>query len=89
VLPDKEEYVVTTSEFGRIKTLLAKLENRQPSQEESNRPSLRRRTTQRPDVNDEEAAAKKDAEEVENAKKDTEDREPEDDERPTLKRRNP
>jgi predicted Zn-dependent protease len=89
VLPDKEEYVVTTSEFGRIKALLAKLENRQPTQEESNRPSLRRRTTQRPDANDEEAAAQKDAEEVEKAKQESEDRSPEDDERPTLKRRNP
>jgi len=89
VLPDKEEYVVTTSEFTRIKSLLARLENRQPTEEESNKPSLRRRTTPRPDANDEDVAATKDAEEAENAKKDSEDRVPEDDERPTLKRRNP
>src|SRR5947208_4039838 len=50
VLPDKEQYVVTTSEFNKVKTLLAQLENRRPSQEEANKPSLRRKT-QRPDVN--------------------------------------
>src|SRR5881394_573043 len=45
VLPDKEQYVVTTSEFTQIKAQLAQLENRRPSQEEANKPSLRRRTT--------------------------------------------
>src|SRR5437764_15258028 len=50
ILPNKEQYVLTTSEFGRIKTQLAQLENRRPSQEESNKPSLRRKTqTQRRD----------------------------------------
>src|SRR5437762_3760311 len=50
ILPDKDQYVVTTSEFNRVKTQLAQLENRRPSPEESNKPSLRRKT-QRPDVN--------------------------------------
>src|SRR5712691_9983155 len=50
ILPDKEQYVVTTSEFNKVKTLLAQLENRRPSQEEANKPSLKRKT-QRPDVN--------------------------------------
>src|SRR5204863_1686115 len=50
ILPDKDQYVVTTSEFNKVKTLLAQLENRRPSQEEPNKPSLRRKT-QRPDVN--------------------------------------
>src|SRR5947208_7202074 len=50
VLPDKDQYVVTTSEFNKVKTLLAQLENRRPSPEEANKPSLKRRT-QRPDVN--------------------------------------
>src|SRR5436190_194227 len=50
ILPDKDQYVVTTSEFNRVKTLLAQLENRRPSPEEANKPSLKRRT-QRPDVN--------------------------------------
>jgi len=52
ILPSREQYVVTTSEFNRVKTQLAQLENRRPSQEESNKPSLRRRTTQRRDPND-------------------------------------
>jgi predicted Zn-dependent protease len=50
VLPDREQYVVTTSEFNTVKGQLAQLENRRPSPEESNKPSLRRKT-QRPDVN--------------------------------------
>src|SRR5688572_11881320 len=44
VLPDREEYVVTTSEFNKIKTMLTQLENRLPSEEEANKPSLKRRT---------------------------------------------
>jgi predicted Zn-dependent protease len=50
ILPDKEQYVVTTSEFNNIKGQLAQLENRRPNAEESNKSSLRRRT-QRPDPN--------------------------------------
>src|SRR5215472_2572040 len=50
ILPDKEQYVVTTSEFNRVKAQLAQLENRRPSQEEANKPSLKRKTT-RPDPN--------------------------------------
>src|SRR5947208_673086 len=49
VLPDKEQYVVTTSEFNQIKMQLAQLENRRPS-EEASKPSLKRKTP-RPDVN--------------------------------------
>ncbi len=93
VLPDKEEYVVTTSEFQHIKTLLTQLENRRPTQEESNKPSLRRRT-QRPDVRDDDkdttttskdSKDKKETKPDESAKPD--DREPADDDRPKLKRR--
>ena len=80
VLPDREEYVVTTSEFNKIKTQLAQLENRTPDQEEANKPSLKRRTT-KPDVDADDPEVKD--------KKETkpEDREPEEDDRPTLKRR--
>src|SRR5437867_6472179 len=53
VLPDKEQYVVTTSEFNQVKGLLAQLENRRPSSEEANKPSLRRKTSTRPSVDDE------------------------------------
>src|SRR6266704_2798180 len=50
ILPDREQYVVTTSEFNSVKAQLAQLENRRPSAEEANKPSLKRRTP-RPDVN--------------------------------------
>jgi beta-barrel assembly-enhancing protease len=50
ILPNREQYVVTTSEFNRVKAQLAKIENRRPNQEEANKPSLRRKTqTQRGD----------------------------------------
>lgn len=82
VLPDKDEYVVTTSEFNRIKGLLTQLENRQPSDEENNKPSLKRKT-QRPEVSDpDEDQDSKSKEPVK-----PEDREPDPDERPKLKRR--
>jgi predicted Zn-dependent protease len=83
VLPDKDQYVVTTSEFQKIKALLAQLENRKPNEEESNKPSLRRKTT-RPTTKDDDA----DVEAKEDKTTKPEDRVPEDDERPTLKRRN-
>jgi len=76
VLPDRDQYVVTTAEFYRIKSRLADLENRQPT-EEDRAPSLRRRTpSSRPDADEDEKPTK------------PEDREPEPDDRPTLKRRN-
>ena len=92
ILPDKDQYVVTTSEFNKVKTLLAQLENRRPSPEDANKPSLKRRT-QRPDVNgddkdtkDTSSKNKKDKDgDVDSTK--PEDRQPADDDRPTLKRR--
>jgi len=94
ILPDKDQYVVTTSEFNRVKALLAQLENRRPSPEESNKPSLRRKT-QRPDVNSPDddsdntsSSSSKDSKSK--AKVDStkpEDKEPSDDDRPKLKRR--
>jgi len=89
VLPDKEQYVVTTSEFQEIKSQLAQLQNDRPP-EEANRPSLRRRT-QKPDANDPDAAEESNAKNRKDPKADTtkpEDKEPAADERPTLKRRN-
>ncbi len=93
ILPDKEEYVVTTSEFQKIKGLLAQLENRRPTDEESNKPSLRRRTP-RPDVtSDDETTStsgtnSKDKKETKpNETTKPEDREPDPDDRPKLKRR--
>jgi len=98
ILPDKDQYVVTTSEFNTVKAQLVQLENRRPSPEEANKPSLRRKT-QRPDVNstdddgdkttttskDPNAKNKKDTKPTDSTKPD--DKEPSDDDRPKLKRR--
>ena len=67
VLPAKQQYVVTTSEFDDVKARLAALENKHKvlDQKDSTKPSLRR-TSNTPDKSDD--------------KKD-------DDDRPTLKRR--
>jgi len=97
VLPDKEQYVVTTSEFNQVKSLLAQLENRRPSPEEANKPSLKRKTT-RPDPNgkdddsDRPSTSSKTSKDknTQDSKVDStkpEDKEPADDDRPTLKRR--
>src|SRR5499427_3527067 len=97
ILPDKDQYVVTTSEFNQVKELLAQLENRRTSAEEASKPSLRRRT-QRPDANSKDddsdrtttssksSKDKKDSSNLESTK--PEDQEPsDDDDRPKLKRR--
>ena len=44
ILPSKQQYVVTTSEFDEVKTRLAAIENRHKvlDQKDSNKPSLRR-----------------------------------------------
>jgi len=53
ILPDRDQYVVTTSEFNKVKARLVQLENnRRPAEEESNKPSLRRRTTSTRDDDD-------------------------------------
>src|SRR5262245_52761470 len=100
ILPDKDQYVVTTSEFNHVKALLAQLENRRQSPEEANKPSLRRKT-QRPDANskddddnDQETTSSKSSKDKTDSSEDSkddstkpEDREPSDDDRPKLKRR--
>ncbi|HEV2022005.1 MAG TPA: M48 family metallopeptidase [Terriglobales bacterium] len=67
ILPPRDQYVVTTSEFDEIKARLAALQNRrQLNDQKDNRPSLRRSNTS----------------------KSSEDKDKkEDDDRPTLKRR--
>lgn len=83
VLPDKEQYVVTTSEFQKIKTLLAQVENRRPATEDSSKPSLKRKSTRPdPNIDDNDKNDKNDKKETK-----PEDREPDPDDRPTLKRR--
>jgi len=86
VLPDREEYVVTTSEFSKIKNQLAQLENRAPNQEETNKPSLKRRTT-RPDTDKDDPDVKDSKKNPKEESTKPEDREPDDKDRPTLKRR--
>src|SRR5262249_27594535 len=50
VLPDREQYVVTTSEFDRMKSRLAMLENQHtPLPDDSSRPTLRRKPPSPPD----------------------------------------
>jgi predicted Zn-dependent protease len=85
ILPDKEQYVVTTSEFNQVRAQLARLQNNRPP-EESNKPSLRRQT-RRPEVNTDDEEPKVSSKERTEPTK-PEDKEPEEDERPTLKRRN-
>ena len=73
ILPDREQYVVTTSEFDKIKMKLAMLENQQrPAPDDSNRPSLKRKSP----------APKDDGEQKTDGKTDSKD-----DDRPVLKRR--
>ena len=78
VLPSRDEFVITTSEFVQVKRRLLAAENRTAPHGE-NRPTLRRKPHAghegQPDTNDEDDKGKR--------------QEPEEDERPTLKRRNP
>jgi len=92
VLPDKEQYVVTTSEFPTIKGQLAQLENRRPSTEESNKPSLRRKTTTRRDPKADDGDKDKDktdskSGDVKPSDTKSDDSQSEPDDRPKLKRR--
>jgi predicted Zn-dependent protease len=49
ILPERDEYVITSSDFSEVKTLLTRMDNRRVFDEESDQPTLRRRT-RRPDV---------------------------------------
>ena len=74
ILPPREEYVVTTSEFDEVKTRLANMYNRRKAQDKDrNKPTLRR-TTKAPAPDD------KDTQDKDKKDKDEE-------QRPTLKRR--
>jgi predicted Zn-dependent protease len=53
VLPDRDQYVVTTSEFNRVKGHLTMLEaQRKPTAEQDSKPSLRHKTTSTKDGDD-------------------------------------
>jgi beta-barrel assembly-enhancing protease len=84
-LPDKDQYVVTTSEFQKIKHDLAQLEDRGSTadKEKDRAPSLKRKSPGRSsgaDPDDRDSADKSSTK--------PEDREPSSDDRPTLKRKN-
>jgi predicted Zn-dependent protease len=53
ILPSKQQYVVTTSEFDDVKARLASIENRHKvlDQKDANKPSLRRTSTSSTDSN--------------------------------------
>ena len=98
ILPDKDQYVVTTSEFNKVKMHLAEVENHRPADQDSNKPSLRRgKTTTRDDGKDsKDSKDSKDTKTTSTSKddkdsttKDGEKTDPEskDDDRPVLKRR--
>jgi beta-barrel assembly-enhancing protease len=81
VLPDRDQYVVTTSEFDKVKARLAQLNTRKPVERQG--PSLQRgrqgggRSNPNPDDNDTRPSTRPD------------DRSPAPDDRPTLKRTDP
>ena len=89
VLPEKEQYVLTTSEFEQVRERLIAQYNRRPTdeEEEDSRPSLRRQT-QRPDpASDAEVEVEEDAGPPKLERGDDDpDRAPADDERPVLRR---
>ena len=94
VLPERDRYVLTTSEFLDVQQKLIDYENRRPVEEEDNsRPSLRRRTSASPDTGDDRADDEEiitsgdDAPPRLERRDDDPDREPAEDDRPVLRRR--
>jgi predicted Zn-dependent protease len=99
ILPDREQYVVTTSEFNKVKAHLALLENTRKPAEDENKPSLRRRTTATRDGDDRDSKDAKNSKDSKNGqdsntssapssdKTDTNSTGSSDDDRPVLKRR--
>ena len=80
ILPDRGQYLLSTSEFDTVKTRLASLENRQATGDPS-KPALRRRpTSTRPS----DTSRTRDT----GATTQPDDGQPADDDRPTLKRKN-
>jgi predicted Zn-dependent protease len=73
LLPSRPEYVVNTSEFLQVRDRLQTVVRRSKPEEDPNKPTLRRTTTGGTVPSDESGDAK--------------DKDQEDDERPTLKRR--
>jgi predicted Zn-dependent protease len=95
ILPDKDQYVVTTSEFNKVKAHLAEVENHRPADQDSNKPSLRRGKTtstkddgrDSKDTKDTKTTSKDDKTTSTSKDGDKTDPESKDDDRPVLKRR--
>ncbi len=72
ILPAREQYIVTTSEFDQVKARLRGLQSTRKAQEGPDKPTLRKRTEQQGDKDKKDKGQKGDDQ---------------DDDRPTLKRR--
>ena len=81
-LPPREQYLVTTSEFDRVKERLAMLQDQRTPSEKERAPSLRQRRPSRPNPND----ADSDAKDKDGVSTKPEDREPDPDAPPVLKK---
>jgi predicted Zn-dependent protease len=84
ILPNREQYVVSTSEFDGVKARLISLENRQPTADET-RPAFKRRSPSGhpADSDPDTASSKQDP----TAQTQPNDRPSDEDDRPTLKRK--
>jgi predicted Zn-dependent protease len=82
ILPDRDNYVVTTSEFDNVKARLVSLENN-PPQKDNGKPTIRRSNT----GTDRKGTVDKD--DSKDDPKGTDESKPSDDDRPTVKRRPP
>jgi beta-barrel assembly-enhancing protease len=84
ILPNREQYVVSTSEFDGVKARLISLENRQPTEDET-RPTFKRRSPSGhpADSDPDTASSKQDP----TAQTQPNDRPSDEDDRPTLKRK--
>ncbi|MBI2820052.1 MAG: M48 family metalloprotease [Acidobacteria bacterium] len=88
VLPPRDEYIVTTGEFDRVHTRLRMLDNRgkiEDAQQDSDRPTLRRRTTAPPAATDGDGSSGQASGDATGSTDDTS--QSDEDARPTLKRR--
>jgi beta-barrel assembly-enhancing protease len=84
ILPNREQYVVSTSEFDGVKARLISLENRQPTADET-RPAFKRRSPSgHPADSDPDTASSK---QNPTAQTQPNDRPSDEDDRPTLKRK--
>jgi predicted Zn-dependent protease len=98
ILPDKDQYVVTTSEFNKVKAHLAEVESHRPADQDANKPSLRRGKISTRDDGGRDGDSKDSSKDSKDSKTSSDDKttskdgdktdpESKDDDRPVLKRR--